>query len=110
MKDNQVPHTLEAKNEEFSFGILGKWLSNAQKSYEEIDRKLIDHNDHKERDRFGSYLEYLVSVLGFAAGFGSVWRFPYLVFKNGGGVFMIPYFTLLFLIGVPAFYFETSLG
>lgn len=63
-----------------------------------------------ERDRFGSYFEYLVSVLGFSAGFGSVWRFPYLVFKNGGGVFLIPYFLFLFLIAIPAFYFETALG
>jgi len=51
-----------------------------------------------------------VSVLGFAAGFGSVWRFPYLIFKNGGGVFLIPYFILLVLIGIPSFYFETALG
>lgn len=65
---------------------------------------------HKHRERFNNDFEYLLSVLGFAAGFGSVWRFPYLVFKNGGGVFLIPYFILLFAIGIPAFYFETSLG
>jgi len=51
-----------------------------------------------------------LSVLGFAAGFGSLWRFPYLVFKNGGGAFLIPYFTLMFCIGIPAYYFETVFG
>jgi SNF family Na+-dependent transporter len=52
----------------------------------------------------------LLSVLGFAAGFGSVWRFPYLIFKNGGGVFLIPYMILFCLVGIPSFYFETALG
>jgi SNF family Na+-dependent transporter len=52
----------------------------------------------------------LLSTLGFTAGFGSVWRFPYLIFKNGGGVFLIPYLILLFSVGIPAFYMETALG
>lgn len=52
----------------------------------------------------------MLSVLGFAAGFGSLWRFPYLVFKNGGGAFLIPYLILLLVLGIPAFYFETTLG
>ena len=65
---------------------------------------------HKERDRFNTDFQYLLGVLGFAAGFGSVWRFPYLVFKSGGGVFLIPYFIMFVLIGLPAFYLETSLG
>lgn len=75
-----------------------------------VIKRELDKSDHHERDRFNSYFEYLVSVLGFAAGFGSVWRFPYLIFKNGGGVFLIPYFIFLFLIGIPSFYFETSIG
>ncbi|KRW98849.1 hypothetical protein PPERSA_04782 [Pseudocohnilembus persalinus] len=67
------------------------------------------HQKH-ERDRFNNYLEYVLTVLGFAAGFGSLWRFPYLVYKNGGGAFLIPYCILLVVIGIPAFYLETCLG
>ncbi len=36
-----------------------------------------------DREKWGNNLEYYMAVLGFAAGFGSVWRFPYLVWKNG---------------------------
>ena len=44
--------------------------------------KLSSQSD-SQREKWGNNLEYYMAVLGFAAGFGSVWRFPYLVWKNG---------------------------
>jgi SNF family Na+-dependent transporter len=52
----------------------------------------------------------MLSILGFAAGYGSLWRFPYLIFKNGGGTFLIPYFILFITMALPMFYLETALG
>ncbi|EAS07565.1 Na-dependent neurotransmitter transporter (macronuclear) [Tetrahymena thermophila SB210] len=106
------PLTLLTKNEQYK---LEHWYDENKDAHENRGEhraafnRQLDENHH-ERDRFNSYYEYLVSVLGFAAGFGSVWRFPYLIFKNGGGVFLIPYFIFLFLIGFPSFYFETAIG
>jgi SNF family Na+-dependent transporter len=73
---------------------------------------ISDDEDEKnnQRDRFGSDFEYMLSILGFAAGYGSLWRFPYLIFKNGGGTFLIPYFILFITMALPMFYLETALG
>lgn len=49
-------------------------------------------------------------MIGFSVGFGSFWRFPYLIYKNGGGVFLIPYFIALFVLGIPLLYLETAIG
>lgn len=51
-----------------------------------------------------------MSAIGLCVGFGSFWRFPSLVFRNGGGAFLIPYLIALVLLGIPLLYMETAVG
>nr|XP_046161708.1 sodium- and chloride-dependent GABA transporter 2-like [Oncorhynchus gorbuscha] len=62
------------------------------------------------RGNWGSKAEYILTVMGAIIGPGNVWRFPYLCYKNGGGVFFIPYVLFLVTCGIPLFFLETSLG
>ena len=54
-------------------------------------------------------LENMMKYVSFT-GLGNVWRFPYLVFKNGGGAFLLPYLVSLVVIGMPLFVLEVAIG
>eukprot|EP00064_Thunnus_orientalis_P001842 superscaffoldBa00000128_g1845 len=62
------------------------------------------------RPAWNNKLEYILAQVGFSVGLGNVWRFPYLCQKNGGGAYLVPYFILLLLIGIPLFFLELAVG
>ncbi|XP_072914716.1 sodium- and chloride-dependent neutral and basic amino acid transporter B(0+)-like isoform X1 [Hemitrygon akajei] len=74
------------------------------------DGHVNESDENVERGNWSSKTEYLLSVIGCAVGLGNVWRFPYLAYRNGGGVFLIPYLLMLALIGMPMFFLDTSFG
>ena len=63
----------------------------------EVDESVYGKSDSSERDTvssemeaierqtWGNKAEYILATVGFAVGFGNLWRFPYLCQKNGGG-------------------------
>lgn len=63
-----------------------------------------------ERERFSSKIGFFLSAIGFAIGIGSLWRFPYLVGRYGGGIFLLFYVLIIFGIAIPLFVLEMALG
>ncbi|XP_078267984.1 sodium- and chloride-dependent neutral and basic amino acid transporter B(0+)-like [Rhinoraja longicauda] len=74
------------------------------------DGHVGESDENVERGNWSSKTDYLLSMIGCAVGLGNVWRFPYLAYRNRGGVFLIPYSLMLALVGMPMFFLESSFG
>ncbi|XP_021369231.1 sodium- and chloride-dependent betaine transporter-like isoform X2 [Mizuhopecten yessoensis] len=89
-----------------------------RESHEEVQFSLLNDDKQKspnvealpQRDVWSRKIEYLFSLIGYTVGLGSLWRFPYLCMKNGGGAFLIPFTFFMVTCGFPLYYLELLLG
>ncbi|KAI6182226.1 Snf-9 [Aphelenchoides bicaudatus] len=78
---------------------------------ESSERDLSRHNLRElNRPTWSTSFQFFFTITSYAVGLGNVWRFPALVYEQGGGAFLIPYFFCSFLVGFPLLYLELSLG
>lgn len=68
------------------------------------------HTEKGGNEGFSSIFGFLMVMIGFAVGVGSLWRFPYVCGTNGGALFILVYILVILLIGIPLLTAEMSMG
>ncbi|ABW20130.1 sodium-dependent transporter [Alkaliphilus oremlandii] len=71
---------------------------------------MVDLNENKQRDQWGSKLGFIMAAAGSAVGLGNLWKFPYLAGSNGGGAFVFVYLVLILLVGFTMMLAEIVIG
>ena len=64
----------------------------------------------KDKNEWGSNLSFLLARIGSAVGLGNIWRYPYVLYSNGGGAFFIPYIVAILIMGIPFLILEYGVG
>ena len=66
---------------------------------------------HSEaKNQWASKLGFILATAGAAVGLGNLWKFPYLMGRNGGFWFLIAYLVFVVILGLPVMIMELSLG
>lgn len=68
--------------------------------------KHAEPHQHQWNSRFG----YIMVAAGAAIGLGNIWKFPYLAYQGGGGIFLIVYILIVALMAHPMVEMETAIG
>ncbi len=67
-------------------------------------------NGNQPRASFSSAYGTVFATAGVAIGLGNIWRFPYMMGKYGGVVFLLLYVLVIIAVGIPALMAEYALG
>ena len=62
------------------------------------------------KNEWGSNLSFVLAMIGSAVGLGNIWRYPYVLYSNGGGAFYIPYLVAILIMGIPFLILEYGVG
>lgn len=63
-----------------------------------------------DKNEWGSNLSFILAMIGAAVGLGNIWRYPYVLYANGGGAFYIPYIIAILIMGIPFLILEYGVG
>lgn len=64
----------------------------------------------KTKNQWASKMGFIMATAGAAIGLGNLWKFPYLMGRNGGASFLAVYLFFICILGVPVMMIEMSLG
>lgn len=64
----------------------------------------------KTKNLWASKLGFIMATAGAAIGLGNLWKFPYLMGRNGGFPFLVAYLFFIVILGIPVMMTEMSLG
>lgn len=64
----------------------------------------------KSTNKWASRMGFILATAGAAIGLGNLWKFPYLMGRNGGFPFLTAYLIFIVLLGVPVMITEMALG
>lgn len=63
-----------------------------------------------DENKWGSNLAFILAMIGSAVGLGNIWRYPYVLYSNGGGAFYIPYLVAIITLAIPFLILEYGVG
>ena len=61
-------------------------------------------------NKWGSNIAFILAMIGSAVGLGNIWRYPYVLYSNGGGAFFIPYIIAILVLAIPFLLLEYGVG
>ena len=61
-------------------------------------------------NKWGSNIAFVLAMIGSAVGLGNIWRYPYVLYSNGGGTFYIPYLVAIITLAIPLLILEYGVG
>lgn len=64
----------------------------------------------KNKPQWSSHLSFIIATVGSAVGLGNIWRFPYIMGKNGGAIFLLTYLILIAFICIVPLICELAIG
>ncbi|XP_060079466.1 sodium- and chloride-dependent glycine transporter 2-like, partial [Ylistrum balloti] len=74
-----------------------------------------DHNTEesigkRNQGTWDNRVEYILSLSGYTTGSSDFWRFPYLIWRYGGGTFILAYIFSAAVVAVPVYYLEVTVA
>lgn len=64
----------------------------------------------QDENKWESNITFILAMIGAAVGLGNIWRYPYVLYSNGGGAFLIPYLIAICIMSMPFLILEYGVG